>query len=216
MKRLFSLCLLCCLLLTACTAYEHQAPAPTPSATTTATTSTATTTTAPATTSTTAAKDWSVLREGKFPPLSLDFCSGAGAWMTSLDIREDGSFSGLYSDSDMGDSGENYPHGTRYTCSFTGRFEVTSVTANTATLKLTALTYAQEKDTVWYEDGLRYIAAEAYGLAGHTEFVLYLPNTPTADLPEEAKQWQLGDVGAETIDCFALYCPAGGDTFFGG
>ena len=135
---------------------------------------------------------------------------------TLLGVREDGSFSGLYSDSDMGDSGENYPHGTRYTCSFTGRFEVTSVTANTATLKLTALTYEQEKDTVWYEDGVRYIAAEAYGLAGHTEFVLYLPNTPTADLPEEAKRWQIGDIGAETIDCFALYCPAGGDTFFGG
>ena len=200
MKRLCCMVLLCCLLLTACTAYEHQTPAPTPSTTT----------------STTAVKNWSVLREGKFPPLHLNFSSGVGAWMTSLDIREDGSFSGLYNDSDMGDRGENYPDGTRYTCSFTGRFEITSVTANTASLKLTDLTYAEEKDTVTYADNVRYIATDAYGLAGHTEFVLYLPNTPTADLPKETSRWQQNNVGAETIDCFALYCPASGDTFFGG
>ena len=36
------------------------------------------------------------------------FSSGAGAWGTDLNIAEDGTFEGVYSDSDMGDTGEAY------------------------------------------------------------------------------------------------------------
>ena len=38
------------------------------------------------------------------------FGSGAGAWSTTLTIHEDGSFFGVYRDSDMGDIGDGYPN----------------------------------------------------------------------------------------------------------
>lgn len=37
------------------------------------------------------------------------FSSGAGAWGTELHIRADGSFSGQYQDSNMGETGEGHP-----------------------------------------------------------------------------------------------------------
>ena len=45
-------------------------------------------------------------------PKDYTFASGAGAWATSLELYEDGSFAGDYHDSDMGDSGDGYPNGT--------------------------------------------------------------------------------------------------------
>ena len=50
------------------------------------------------------------------------FSSGVGAWQTMLNINEDGSFQGLYSDSDMGDTGEGYPNGIIYSSKFEGEF----------------------------------------------------------------------------------------------
>ena len=37
------------------------------------------------------------------------FLSGAGAWSTELVVSPDGSFTGYYHDTDMGDSGADYP-----------------------------------------------------------------------------------------------------------
>lgn len=59
-----------------------------------------------------------------FMPISgntFHFSSGAGGWLTEIVISEDGSFTGHFHDSDMGDA---YPEGTRYECSFTGVFVV--------------------------------------------------------------------------------------------
>lgn len=49
------------------------------------------------------------------------FSSGAGAWRTELQIREDGSFSGRFEDANMGEIGEENPQGTIYESVFTGR-----------------------------------------------------------------------------------------------
>ena len=50
------------------------------------------------------------------------FLSGAGAWSTELVFSSDGSFTGYYHDTDMGDCGMGYPNGTRYECDFSGTF----------------------------------------------------------------------------------------------
>lgn len=47
------------------------------------------------------------------------FC-WAGAWSTELVVSPDGSFTGYYHDTDMGDSGADYLNGTRYECDFSG------------------------------------------------------------------------------------------------
>ena len=44
------------------------------------------------------------------------FRSGAGAWRTIITLNRDGTFTGSYLDSEMGESGEGYPHGSAYTC----------------------------------------------------------------------------------------------------
>ena len=50
------------------------------------------------------------------------FSSGAGAWGTFLDLNDDGTFSGEFHDSNMGETGEGYPYGTVYVCDFSGKF----------------------------------------------------------------------------------------------
>ena len=48
--------------------------------------------------------------------LSFCFSGGAGSWDTTFSIRPDGSFSGEYIDSDMGNRDTAYPGGTVYQC----------------------------------------------------------------------------------------------------
>ena len=55
-------------------------------------------------------------------PESFVFASGAGGWATEMHINADGTFTGSYHDSDMGVTGEGYPHGTVMTCDFSGTF----------------------------------------------------------------------------------------------
>ena len=61
-----------------------------------------------------------------FEGMEWSFCSGAGAWSTDLQIRPDGTFTGQFHDSEMGESAEAYPDGTVYICEFSGRFSVVS------------------------------------------------------------------------------------------
>ena len=65
-------------------------------------------------------------------PIDLEFSSGAGAWGTGLTLAADGSFSGEYHDSDMGDSGDDYPDGTVYLCNFPGSLRISSSWTTTA------------------------------------------------------------------------------------
>ena len=65
-------------------------------------------------------------KDGSLPealPKEFVFASGAGAWGTMITLNRDGSFEGSYSDSEMGDSGENYPHGSVYVSEFSGQFD---------------------------------------------------------------------------------------------
>ena len=55
-------------------------------------------------------------------PLDFTFASGAGAWLTELMLEQDGSFAGQYHDSEMGDLGDDYPNGSCYISTFSGRF----------------------------------------------------------------------------------------------
>ena len=59
-------------------------------------------------------------------PLTFVFSSGAGGWFTELELQPDGSFTGSYHDSEMGEFAEDYPNGTVYVCEFSGRFEALS------------------------------------------------------------------------------------------
>ena len=70
------------------------------------------------------------------------FASGAGGWSTNMTIEGDGSFRGVYQDSNMGETGDTYPNGTVYQCSFQGRFsELEQVNKYTYKMQIAEMTY---------------------------------------------------------------------------
>lgn len=123
-------------------------------------------------------------------PLYLMFTSGAGAWGSRLTLQPDGSFTGNYQDSEMGVNAEDYPNGTCYVSVFEGQFtDIEQISDYAWSMKLTKLSTEKEPDTSWIEDGVRYIATEAYGVADGEEFILYASGTPADELPAECRTW---------------------------
>jgi len=142
-------------------------------------------------------------------PLHLMFCSGAGAWSTELTLYADGSFSGLFNDSDMGDRGEGYPYGTRYTCSFRGEFgDFVRQSSYSYAMTLKNLTTEQSAGEEWLEDGVRCISSGAYGIEGGSKFILYTPQTPLSELSEDFLMWRqsylLEKREPEKLSCYGI------------
>lgn len=142
-------------------------------------------------------------------PENFTFSSGAGAWGTFLSIAPDGSFTGDYFDGNMGETGDGYPNGTTYICSFSGQLsapvQVNDYTWSTHMLELN--TDGTPGD-VSYEDGVRYINSEAYGISGADEILIYCPNAPVAELPEEFTTWvywDLSSASGDTLNFYGLY-----------
>ncbi len=154
---------------------------------------------------------------------SLYFSSGVGGWNTDLDIGEDGIFTGHYSDSDMGDTGDGYPNGTCYDCEFMGRFVITEK-IDDYSYKMTMEEIAPENPNgmEWIDDGVRYIASEPYGLSGGKEFLLYLPGLPMSKLTDDGLGWYTRPRGIrddelpDTLPCYGIYNTATGDAFYSG
>ena len=126
----------------------------------------------------------------------FSFLSGAGAWRSIITLNRDGTFTGRYLDSEMGETGEGYPNGSAYVCDFSGKF-VNIEKANDYSYNMTLSDVITEKaiDEEWIEDGIRYVASAPYGLIDPinnkecTDFVFYLPNTPIDQVPEEFLTW---------------------------
>lgn len=123
-------------------------------------------------------------------PFTFVFSSGAGAWSTMLEIQEDGSFSGQYSDSDMGDLSDAYPNGTQYLCDFTGRFSQPAVISeNMFSVKVEHLKFANQPGTEELLNDVRVLYTECSGLAEGDEIRIAVPGTPLADIPEDYQNW---------------------------
>gem|GEM_PF-1618496 len=141
--------------------------------------------------------------------LEWSFCSGAGAWSTNMRLSADGSFSGEYHDSEMGDTGEAYPYGTIYGCSFSGKMSFAGQTEDGRSLlriDWLELDEGQVKEAV--EDGLRFVTTEPYGLSEGDVMVLYAPGTPLSDLTEDMLIWTLflyAESRPEVLESWFLY-----------
>ena len=112
------------------------------------------------------------------------FCSGAGAWDTDLIIEEDGTFTGSYHDSEMGETGEGYPNGTIYGCLFHGQLsDPEPVDEYTWTAKI-AVKQDEGQVPESIEDGIRFVTAAPYGLENAQAVAIFLPGKPVDSLPE--------------------------------
>lgn len=118
------------------------------------------------------------------------FSSGAGAWGTTLYISGDGSFSGTYHDSEMGNRAGEYPMGTVYHCGFFGQFGNPEKTGEyTYSLPIQVLRYEQVPDSREIQNGIRYCYTTAFGIEQTLNLLLFAPGTPLEALPLEYRQW---------------------------
>lgn len=138
------------------------------------------------------------------------FMSGAGAWSTQLSLNRDGSFTGVFHDSEMGDRAEEYPNGSVYICNFSGVFtDIRQVSEYAYAMTLADLQTEHQEGEEWIEDEIRYIASGPYGLEGGTEFVLYLPDAPLDQMSEVFLFWwphryEQAENPRDTLDCFGI------------
>lgn len=116
-------------------------------------------------------------------PRSFSFASGAGGWSTELEVAADGSFTGFYHDSDMGDQ-------TVYICHFHGTFsQPVRVDDLTYSLRLESIEQDETEGEETIVDGVRYIVSRPYGLDGADEIFIYLPGSRRQNLPESFVNW---------------------------
>lgn len=114
-------------------------------------------------------------------PRSFSFASGAGGWSTELEVAADGSFTGMYHDTD---------NGMVSICRFSGNFSQ-PVKADDLTYSM-RLEHIEQKETEGEElaaDGILYIGASPHGLDGAEEILVYLPGSQRQDLPEGFVSW---------------------------
>ena len=138
------------------------------------------------------------------------FMSGAGGWSTQLSLNRDGSFTGEFHDSEMGDRTEEYPNGSVYICNFSGVFtDIRQVSEYAYAMTLTDLQTEHQEGEEWIEDEIRYIASGPYGLEESTEFVLYLPDAPLDQMSEVFLFWwpyryEQAENPRDTLECFGI------------
>lgn len=122
------------------------------------------------------------------------FTSGVGFWSTEMTVKSDGSFYGIYHDSDMGSGGNGY-NTTMYYCDFSGKFKNPK--------KINSYTYSFEIDSIKFKNTpnteeiktegsakVRYVYTDAYGLdCGAKTIYAYTPDAPVALLPDGFMSW---------------------------
>ena len=117
------------------------------------------------------------------------FYSGAGGWSDDFYIEKDGSFHGSYHDSDMGDSGDGYPDGTRYYCEYEGHFEnIQKVDEFTYKMHMKDINIINNDDE-YIADGVKYIPVTPYALNNANEIEIYMPGKPVSEIDDEIKTW---------------------------
>ena len=126
----------------------------------------------------------------KLSALDWSFSSGVGGWSTELKIAPDGTFTGAFHDSEMGETGETYPSGTVYGCTFSGKLSVADQAGDGPwKVRVDALRPDEGQVPEAIEDGVRYVTADPYGLSEGDEMTLYQPGTPVSVLSESMQHW---------------------------
>lgn len=141
--------------------------------------------------------------------LEFYFASGAGGWHTEMQIKADGSFSGVFLDSDMGDCSEEYPNGVCYYCEFSGTFEEPEkIDETTYSTEIAAIELSKEAGTEEIIDGILYRYSTPYGLDEAEKILIYQKGSKTSNLPEEYMNWvrnDMKDSDAAELPFYGLY-----------
>ena len=137
---------------------------------------------------------------------SWTLSSGVGAWRATVTIQPDGNFTGMYEDSDMGETGPGYPNGTQYGCSFSGRFGgFTQVSAKEYRMTVAQLTMEGPLPEDRTADGMRMVTQAFSSLEVGDVISIYLPGTKTSAVPEEYFAWVQDNVSGGALVNAGLY-----------
>lgn len=139
-------------------------------------------------------------------PEMFFFSSGAGGWWTELYVQDDGTFYGQYHDSEMGSTGDGYPHGTCYICDFEGKFATpVQVSDYVYSTSIETIDF-EEPEKEYIEDEIKYITSTPYGLDNAGEILIYLYGTPKEEIAEGFISWMPGcEMTTDTLDCYGIY-----------
>ena len=151
--------------------------------------------------------------------IEWSFSSGAGAWSTDMRILPDGTFSGEYHDGELGESTDDYPDGTIYCCSFTGRMSFAGqLDEFTCKLRVDELKTEEKAGEETIADGMRFITAEPYGISAGDEMLLFRPGTPVNGFSDDMQMWaHLSDQeeSADTLEAWFLWSDKNESGFVG-
>lgn len=136
--------------------------------------------------------------------LNYSFSSGVGGWSDSFNIEPDGTFHGVFQDSEMGDVGEGYPMGSAYLCEYEGRFaDIQKIDDYTYSMQMTEITVTGPNEE-YIENDIRYVPAEPYALENAEEIQIYLPGKPVSEISEDILFWLFIPSQQQTLDSLSL------------
>lgn len=121
---------------------------------------------------------------------SYVFTSGAGGWGSTITLRGDGSFTGEYSDYDMGVTGPGYPHGSVAVSRFHGTFTAfRRIDDHVWSAELSNVETEKTPGEEWIEDETRYTAGPAVGLEPGRDMLFLAPGAAPKHLTHTMKTW---------------------------
>lgn len=130
-------------------------------------------------------------------------------WGTTVNLDNDGSFTGKFIGLKIDDTGSNYPNGTVYIREFNGKFtepkQIDKYTYSTkleSSLNLVGGANGEE----YCENGVKYIYCNPVGFENADEFYIYLPGIKITDLPKElVSMYHLTFQVSETLQYYTIY-----------
>ncbi len=141
---------------------------------------------------------------------TFTYSSGAGGWSTTITFGANGYFEGEHTDSDMGQTGKDYPSGTVYKSSFYGSFaDVKWESDYQYSIRLKELYLRDNLGVETIENGVRYVTTGAVGFEKAGYFTVYLPGTASVKTPEVMMKWLCASEGwsvrPQSLPCWTLY-----------
>ncbi len=151
--------------------------------------------------------------------LEWTFSSGVGAWYTCLWMQADGTFTGEFHDSEMGEMADDYPEGTVYGCLFHGKMTLgEQVDEYTWSVHVDEVELDEGQVPEVIEEGMRFVTSDPYGIQADHDLLLYLPGTPAEKIPEGFLPWAhlyaFGD-DVKELPYYGLYDPQEETGFIG-
>ena len=127
------------------------------------------------------------------------FWTGHGGWYEKFCIEKDGSFFGIFLDTNMGENAPEYEYGTQYNSIYFGQLDnITKIDDYTYAVELKHINYDYEIDSQMIVDKVLNIYTESYFWSDAKILMIYLPGTPINELPDWAYGWIEKDVMGNT------------------